>query len=46
MTQREQEVNYDLLTGQLLIDGKQLGRLPRKIMEHSTYASVLGTVSG
>ena len=43
--QKEQEVHYDLLTGQLLVDGKQLGRLPREIMEHPTYASVLGAVS-
>jgi hypothetical protein len=39
------EVHYDLLTGQLLINGKPLGRLPQKIVEHPTYASVLGTVS-
>ena len=38
------EVHYDLLTGQLLINGKPLGRLPQKIVEHPTYASVLGTV--
>ena len=42
----EHEVHYDLLTGQLLINGKPLGRLPQKIVEHPTYASVLGTVSG
>jgi hypothetical protein len=46
VTEGKQEVHYNLLTGQLLIDSKQLGRLPREIMEHSTYASVLGTVSG
>ena len=40
-----QEVHYDVLTGQLLIDGKQLGRLPREFVEHSTYASILGSVS-
>ena len=40
-----QEVHYDLLTGQLLIDGKQLGRLPREFVEHPTYASILGSVS-
>jgi hypothetical protein len=45
VTEGGQEVHYDQLTGQLLIDGKQLGRLPREIVEHSTYASVLGTVS-
>ncbi|KAI9441022.1 hypothetical protein H4582DRAFT_1811232 [Lactarius indigo] len=37
-----QEVHYNLLTGKLLIGGKPLGRLPREIIEHSTYASVLG----
>ncbi|KAH9056702.1 hypothetical protein EDB87DRAFT_1687037 [Lactarius vividus] len=37
-----QEVHYNLLTGELLIAGKPLGRLPREIIEHSTYASVLG----
>ena len=42
----EHEVHYDLLTGQLLINGKPLGRLPKNIVEHPTYASVLGTVSG
>ena len=40
------EVHYNLLTGQLLINGKPLGRLPQEIVESSTYASVLGTVSG
>ena len=39
------EVHFDLLTGQLLIGGKQLGRLPQEIVEHPTYASILGTVS-
>jgi hypothetical protein len=45
VTERGQKVHYDLLTGQLLIDGKQLGRLPREMVEHPTYASILGTVS-
>jgi hypothetical protein len=40
------EVHYNLLTGQLLINGKPLGRLPQEIVEDPTYASVLGTVSG
>ena len=40
-----QEVHYNLLTGQLLIGGKPLGKLPQQIIEHSTYASVLGGVS-
>jgi hypothetical protein len=39
------EVHFDLLTGQLLIGGKQLGRLPQEIVKHPTYASILGTVS-
>jgi hypothetical protein len=39
------QVHYDLLTGKLLVDGKPLGRLPHEIVEHPTYASVLGTVS-
>jgi len=45
MTLGGQEVHYDLLTGQLLVDGKQLGRLPREFVEHSTYANLLGSVS-
>ncbi len=40
-----QSVHYNLLTGQLLIGGNPFGRLPQEIIEHSTYASVLGTVS-
>ncbi len=40
-----QEVHYNLLNGKLLIDGIPLGRLPREIIDHSTYASVLGAVS-
>ena len=46
MTEGGQEIHYDLLTGQLLIDGKQLGRLPREIVEHPTYTSIFGSVSG
>jgi hypothetical protein len=40
------KVHYDLLTGKLLINGKPLGKLPQVIVEHPTYASVLGAVSG
>jgi hypothetical protein len=40
------EVHYDSLTGKLLVDGRPLGRLPEEIVEHPTYTSVLGTVSG
>jgi hypothetical protein len=39
------QVHYDLLTGNLLVDGRPLGRLPQEIVEHPTYVSVLGTVS-
>jgi hypothetical protein len=46
VTEGGQNIHYDLLTGQLLVDGKQLGRLPREIVEHRTYASILGVVSG
>ncbi|KAH9046984.1 hypothetical protein EDB83DRAFT_2317616 [Lactarius deliciosus] len=38
-----QEVHLNLLTGQLLIGGNPLGRLPQEIIGHSTYASALGT---
>ncbi|KAH8997134.1 hypothetical protein EDB86DRAFT_928074 [Lactarius hatsudake] len=38
-----QEVHYNLLTGNLLIGGKPLGRLPQEIIEHSTYTGILGT---
>ncbi|KAH9056708.1 hypothetical protein EDB87DRAFT_1824048 [Lactarius vividus] len=38
-----QEVHYNILTGNLLIGGKPLGRLPQQIIEHSTYRSILGT---
>ncbi|KAH8992967.1 hypothetical protein EDB92DRAFT_1796839 [Lactarius akahatsu] len=38
-----QEVHYNLLTGQLLIGGNPLGRLPQDFVQHSTYASLLGT---
>ena len=46
ITEGGNEVHFDLLTGQLLISGKRLGRLPQEIVEHPTYASILGTVSG
>ena len=39
-----QKIHYDLLTGQLLIGGKPLGKLPQEIIEHPTYASALGAV--
>ena len=45
VTERGQEVHYDLLTGELLISGKRLGRLPQEIVEHPIYAGIFGTVS-
>ena len=39
-----QEVHYNILTGRLLIGGNPLGRLPQNIIQHSTYASLLGKV--
>ncbi|KAH9051484.1 hypothetical protein EDB87DRAFT_1582498 [Lactarius vividus] len=38
-----QEVHLNFLTGQLLIKGNPLGRLPQEITGHSTYVGVLGT---
>ncbi|CAE6379485.1 unnamed protein product [Rhizoctonia solani] len=34
---RTQQVHLNIITGQLLIDGKPLGRLPREYVEHPTY---------
>jgi len=45
VAERGQEVHYDLLTGELLIGGNRLGRLPQKIVEHPIYMSIFGTVS-
>ena len=45
VTDGGQRVHYNLLDGQLLIDGKELGRLPPEIVKHPTYANLLGTVS-
>ncbi|CUA70922.1 Proteasome activator complex subunit 4 [Rhizoctonia solani] len=39
---RTQTVNLNILTGQLLIDGKPLGRLPRHYVEHPTYVRLFG----
>ena len=40
-----QKIHYNLLTGQLLVDGKPLGKLPPEIIDHPTYADILGAVS-
>ncbi|CUA77979.1 Protein Ycf2 (chloroplast) [Olimarabidopsis pumila] [Rhizoctonia solani] len=34
---RTQKVHLNIITGQLLIDGKPLGRLPQEYVEHPTY---------
>lgn len=41
-----QKIHYNLLTGELLIGGKRFGRLPQEIVEHPTYQSLFGMVSG
>ena len=46
VTEAGQEVHYNLLTGELLIGGKRLGTLPQEIVEHPTYQSMFGAVSG
>jgi hypothetical protein len=43
-TEGGQEVLYNVITGKLLVGGKPLGRLPKEIIEHSTYATILGKV--
>lgn len=40
-----QEVHVNLLGGQLLVEGRPLGRLPRNILNHPIYRRVLGAVS-
>lgn len=45
VTGEDQEVYYDLLTGELIIGGKRLEKLPQEIMRHPTYTSVFGEVS-
>ncbi|EUC59846.1 large low complexity protein, putative, partial [Rhizoctonia solani AG-3 Rhs1AP] len=37
-----QEVHLNLITGQLLINGEPLGRLPREYVEHPTYIRLFG----
>ncbi|KAH7332999.1 hypothetical protein B0J17DRAFT_736241 [Rhizoctonia solani] len=39
---RTQEVHLNLLTGQLLVDGKPFGRLPLHYTEHKTYVRLFG----
>lgn len=46
VTEQGQKVHYNLLTGELLIGGKRLGRLPSRIVDHPTYESIFDKVSG
>ncbi|RDW76207.1 hypothetical protein BP5796_07028 [Coleophoma crateriformis] len=41
-TKDSQELLFDLLTGQLLVEGHRLGRLPEAYSAHSTYKRVFG----
>ncbi|KAG1750381.1 uncharacterized protein EDB91DRAFT_686470 [Suillus paluster] len=40
--QLSQNVHFNLVSGSLLVDGKQLGRLPSMIVQHPTYRSIFG----
>jgi hypothetical protein len=44
-SQSPQDVHINLISGCLLVDGKQLGRLPSMIVQHPTYKSIFGDVS-
>ncbi|KAG1816742.1 uncharacterized protein BJ212DRAFT_1576933 [Suillus subaureus] len=39
-SQSPQDVHINLISGCLLVDGKQLGRLPSMIVQHPTYQSI------
>ncbi|KAG1750324.1 uncharacterized protein EDB91DRAFT_1234945 [Suillus paluster] len=41
-SQSPQDVHFNLVSGCLLVDGKQLGRLPSVIVQHPTYQSIFG----
>ncbi|KAG2357480.1 hypothetical protein BDR07DRAFT_1490680 [Suillus spraguei] len=41
-SQSPQDVHINLISGCLLVDGKQLGRLPPMIVQHPTYRSIFG----
>ncbi|KAG0706484.1 hypothetical protein DFH29DRAFT_995866 [Suillus ampliporus] len=41
-SQSSQNVHFNLVSGCLLVDGKQLGRLPSVIVQHPTYRSIFG----
>ncbi|TDL21943.1 hypothetical protein BD410DRAFT_828691 [Rickenella mellea] len=40
--QQSQQVHYNVLDGQLLIDGKPLGRLPTDMVRRATYSRIFG----
>ena len=42
--QRAQKVHYNMLDGELLVDSRPVGRLPREIVSHSTYSRIFGQV--
>jgi len=42
--QTSQEVHYNILDGELLVNGKSLGRLPREIVGHPTYRRIFNQV--
>jgi hypothetical protein len=44
-SEQPQEVHFNLLTGELLVNAKPLGRLPRQIVEHPMYQRIFGNVS-
>jgi hypothetical protein len=44
-SQSPQDVHINLISGRLLVDGTQLGRLPPEIVQHPTYQSIFGDVS-
>ena len=42
--EQAQQVQYNILSGKLLVDGKPVGRLPQEIVSHSTYSRIFGQV--
>jgi len=44
-SQSPQAVHFNLINGSLLVDGKQLGRLPSTIVQHPTYQAIFRDVS-
>jgi hypothetical protein len=42
--EQSQRVDYDIVDGRLLIDGKPMGRLPRDYVTHPTYVRTFGSV--